>query len=377
MATVPFQPGKFQPLITIGVKPVEEPEALLPDFGGLERVTKRTAQLAYVKSSGQGGALGFDRRTIDGDSKIVAHTLAARNICEQLRVTSKLHTRFTSPLCNPTCELFEPVSKVYNYYGHVEVSDKKLSIQDGANALAKELVSLAKYATTARTTEASRVDHPGNLQDVDFRLLTVDPNGDLASTRRMPLEDRTIVFAQSFLQSNNLDKHAKRTLAQDMLNASTERGFVFVMRMAKERGYTNAEEQAVVTALPDPADDRHRDALRALFEDPNLSVADGETIPAKKVIAVVNRAYQCIRRFVTSLDFRMKTLTIPKYEGGSRAQLAWTDQSDVLYSEYELGADEVTVAYVMKTTSSAKLRYRVAPGDSPDLLLDQPCLPMY
>jgi hypothetical protein len=351
------------------MRPFAECEAFEPDYDAIEHVAGRTLTLAFTKATSRGGGLSIDPAHFNGDKKVIRHYLAARNIAEQLKATQGMHSRATTPLVNSNPPLLEPIQRAYGHFGHFDIDGKRYASADQRSGLAYELVKLAAYATTERTYSGSSVNNADG--NIDYHLLTVDNDGDLAITTNVPLRVRTRQTATLCLRAKNFHDYSVNGMVEDFLRCTSEAHYKELCRISVTRGYfTVAEENAANPPQVLPTNNAMRDELRTLFTDASIVVQDGTKVRASKVIAVVNRAVASITRITQSLNFRVKDTHLPKYEGGSRAQLGFL-QEDILYAEFPLNMEELTMCAAVGTARGGRWKYRTVLEEQPMTTLDE------
>lgn len=371
MSEIPtFVPGRFQPLVTIQQKPSPTHESFIPDFEPLAEIANKTMHKAYRLASARGGGLQIQASHFEGDKRVLQHLLAARALAGQLSEVEKFHPRVATPLLNARYSVLEPVAKLWSHYGHFEVDGKIYAIEDARATLASHLVELAKVAIPGRVETGE--DFEPTFQDIDPTWFNVSDEGELVLDFSLPFPQRKRILSTLLLAPAHYADKRIAGYVEDILRCTRESDLTRLLLSCIAKGFTT--QNAYDTAAPRRAfvDQTHmiRNHLRTLFGDNTLAFAHGQTIPAKKLIAIVNRAALICNRMTEDLNFRMKTIAAPRYEGGSRAQLA-CQEGDVIRSEFPLNLEELTIANAFLLGRIGRNKYQISFEGMTTDILDQ------
>jgi len=363
MKEIAFQPGQFSPVVEVSQRQTGVPAPADTNFQGLEDVARSTLLVANASSRGFGASIP-DTVTVSRISLVIGVLMAARNCVEQL-----LHVgvplKVTTPLRSPNGDFLEPIVRAYNYYGHFELDGKLFVTRGLERILLNNLFALRQYATQevsdgTKQTVTLADSAARSFSDIDLDFYRFDDSGNVAFGKVFPLKEYIVRLVKYIADFGGLDE--RLPLLQRCLDITTEDGLKAFLRYARTLdGWSTPSRQFA----PDPSD-KHKAAMRALFGNA-YSSAD-EVIPVSKFVEAINRAYQLLRRVSLERSYGMKTIRIPKYEGGSASQLAaYTD--DVLFSTVPLSVSDSTAAVGFTTSYGSFARYQSAPGHEKDELL--------
>lgn len=360
MKEIAFQPGKFQPVVEIAQRDSGLPAPAETDFAGIEEVANATLLVSTAASRGYGSIVSDPVPTATS-AMIIGYVLALRNIVEQLLVIG-VHTRVTTPLRAAQLHLLEPIVRAYNYYGHFELDGKLYVARDLEASLIHYLFALRYYATvdvangTKHTVVATL-----SLDDINTDFYHLSPDGEVHFGKRKPLKEY-ILDLVNYIHGFTLDADQKIPLLRQLLDVSTEAALNNFLRHAKTfqdfapPGRDTDEEPSA----------KHKAAMKKLFNSEYSSPDD--SIPISKFTGSITNAYNLARRLTVERSYGMKTIPIPKYEGGSAAQLAVYDD-DVLVSEVPLSLSDSTAATAFTLSYGSPNRFRSAPALERDQLL--------
>jgi hypothetical protein len=357
---IAFQPGKFSPVIEVSQRQTGVPAPADTDFHGLEVISKTTLFVATSASRGSGATFP-DPVHPDRLSLIFGCLLAARNIVEQL-LHIGVSTRMSTPLRAPNGNFLEPLVRAYNFFGHFEHEGKLYVTRGLEPLLIKYLFTLRNYATTEVALgekQTSRLS-PSTFDEIDFDFYHISNSGEIEFGKKFPLKEYIIQLVKYISDFGTID--ARIPLLQRCLDITTEDGLNAFLRHARTLPNWQTPTRTFAT---DPSDE-HKAAMKKLFG--KEYVTPNDAIPVSKFTEAINAAYALLRRVSIERQYGMKTIPIPKYEGGSPSQLAYyTD--DVLYSTIPLSLVDSTAAVAFATSFGSFGRYQSAPGFERDELL--------
>lgn len=357
MKEIAFQPGKFQPVIEIAQRDSGLPAPADTDFSGLVEVSSATLQVANAASRGYGSVI-TDPVPLARMANVIGYVLAARNIVEQLLHVG-VHTRLTTPLRSAQLSLLEPIVRAYNYFGHFELEGKTYVSRDLASSLIYYLFNLRQTATleNADGSKFTNFTTGTPLEDIDIDFYHVNPSGEIAFGKRTNLKLYMLELVKyvSGLSDATLSTDEKLPWLTFLLDVSTEASLTNFLRSAKTiTGFVPPSRD-----IPTEPTAAHKAAMKKLFGAEYSSPDD--VIPISKFTGSITNAYNLARRITTERSYGMRTMPIPKYEGGSAAQLAsLTD--DVLASAVNLSLSDSTAAVAFTTSYGVSRRYKSAPS---------------
>nr|UVZ34179.1 capsid protein [Botryosphaeria dothidea partitivirus 4] len=352
---VAFQPGKFQPVVEIAQRDSGVPAPADSDFTGLEEVALATLHVSNASARGLGSVVS-DPVPVATTAQIIAYVLAARNIVEQLLFIG-VHTRLTTPLRAASLSPLEPIVRAYNHFGHFELDGKTYVTRDLVAHLVHALFRLRLYATESNAdgTKYTFQNTGVNLDKIDFDFYHVNNEGEIAYGKRKPLKDYILDLISYIPTIPNLSSHEKLPWIRFLLDVTTEAGLTQFLRAAKViEGFAPPDRNV----LSEPSAD-HKQHMKKLFGQEFST--DGDTIPVSKFTGPITNAYNLLRRVSLERSYAMKTIPIPKYEGGSASQLA-SYIDDVLVSQVPLSLTDSTAAVAFTTSYGVTRAYKSAPG---------------
>jgi len=355
MKEISFQPGKFQPIVEISQRDSGVPDSTDTNFEGLEEVAVATLQVSLASSRGYGSVIS-DPTPVHRLARIIGSVLALRNIVEQLLFVG-FYTRLSTPIRNAQVSPLEPLVRAYNYYGHFELDGKLFVSRDLVADMMKYLFTLKQYATSdiatgEKYTQAATID----LSDIDLSFYTINPEGEVAFSPSKALRAYVLELIGYLVTFEGLPDTQKIPWIKYATSISTEAALNNFLRSARQ-----LPDFVVPNRLTDasPTDD-HKKAMKKLFGKEFSS--PGDTIPVSAFTGSITNAYNLLRRISLERSYGMKTIPIPKYEGGSAAQLAaYVD--DVLVSQVPLSLADSTAAVAFSTSYGVNRLYKSAPGN--------------
>jgi hypothetical protein len=364
MKEIAFQPGKFQPVIEIAQRDSGLPAPADTDFSGLIEVSSATLQVANAASRGYGSVV-VDPVPLTRMANVIGYVLAARNIVEQLLHVG-VHTRLSTPLRSAQLSLLEPIVRAYNYFGHFELDGKTYVSRDLVSSLVYYLFQLRQTATieNADGSKFTNLSTGNPLDDIDLDFYHINSSGEIAFGKRTHLKMYILILVKYItgLTESVLPVDEKIPLLSYLLDVSTEASLTNFLRSAK-----------TITGFAPPSRDfdseptaAHRAAMKKLFGNEYSSPDD--VIPISKFTGSITNAYNLARRITTERSYGMRTMPIPKYEGGSAAQLAYLTD-DVLTSAVNLSLSDSTAAVAFTTSYGVSRRYKSAPSQERTELL--------
>ncbi|AGR45852.1 hypothetical protein N398_s2gp1 [Ustilaginoidea virens partitivirus 2] len=360
---IAFQPGKFSPVIEVSQRQSGVPAPADTSFDGLEEVALTTLQVATSSARGSGAVIQ-DSVPLSKLSMVIGYLLAARNIAEQLLFIG-VSTRMSTPLRAPNGNFLEPIVRAYNFYGHFEHESKTFVTRGLETLFIRYLFGLRQFATTgvsdgsAHTVRVlSNQNH--NFSDIDLDFYYLSEAGEIAFGKRYPLKEYLIHLVKYASDFGDVDERIP--LLQRILDVTTEDGLNQFLRYARRLPDWQTPPREFT---PDPSD-KHKSAMKELF-GAAYSTA-GQSIPVSKFTESINLAYALLRRVSLERQYGMKTVQIPRYEGGSPSQMA-SYQDDVLFSTIPLSLADSTAAVGFTTSYGSLARYTSAPGFEKDELV--------
>nr|WMJ90934.1 coat protein [Beauveria bassiana partitivirus 5] len=359
---IQFLPGRFQPVVEIAQRDTGLPSPADTDFTGLEEVALATLEVARAASRGSGAIVDSEvpRSRL---AKIVRALLCARNSAEQLAHVG-VFTRYNTPLRSPGLTFLEPVVRAYNYYGHFE-HDGKVFVTRGLEKFLIQSLFLLKSEMTVGVADgtANTVAVTDKVfKDIDPDYYHLTPEGEIAFGKRMPLKHYILEVVRAIYDLDSLEPDSKLPWIRSALDISTEASLVHFLRSARViPGWTTPDRDSL-----EDAPDAHKAAMKKLFG--NEYSSPGDLIPLSRLTGSITLAYNLLRRLSTEHGYAMKTIQLPKYEGGSAAQLAaYTD--DVLTSQVPLSLSDSTAALAFTTSYGVSRLFRSAPALEREMLV--------
>lgn len=349
-----FQPGRFSPVVEIAQRDSGLPAAADTNFVGISEVAENTLSVARAASRGFGSQVA-DPTPAARLALIFGYLLAARNSVEQLLHVG-VFTRLTTVLKNAQVSPLEPLVRAYNYFGHFELDGKTYVTRGLERVLIECVFNLRKFATADVADAIRYTETPGNIQDIDLDFYHLSSEGEIVFGKLKPLKD-TLMDLVKYISSEdfNLSNDEKLPLLKYLLDVSTESGLNNFLRTARTySGFTPPGRD--FASEPTAA---HKAAMKKLFGSEFSSAND--TIPITKFTGSITLAYNTLRRVSVEHSYAMKTIPIPKYEGGSAAQLAAL-VDDVLVSQVPLSLSDSTAATAFTTSYGVNRSYKSAPN---------------
>lgn len=362
MKEVAFQPGRFQPVVEIAQRDSGVPAPADTDFSGLEEVALTTLEVAAASSRGFGSTIS-DPVPRSKLSQVIGYVLAARNIVEQLLVTG-VHTRVTTPLRAATVSPLEPIVRAYNYFGHFEYESKLYVARGLSDLLVLYLFRLRQFATleVAHGTKHTVTDPKLDWDDIDLGFYHLRSDGEIGFGKQKVLKDYLLDLVQYIHAFTGFTTDEKIVWLSYVLDVSNEASLTAFIRTAKSVTGFDPPPRTV----NDEPSDKHKAAMKRLFGQEYSSA--GDTIPTSRLNGSITNAYNTLRRVSQEYGYGMKTIPVPKYEGGSAAQLAYLID-DVLVSSVPLSLSDSTAATAFTTSYGVSRLYRSMPNLDRDQLL--------
>nr|QJW70323.1 coat protein [Erysiphe necator associated partitivirus 7] len=356
MKEISFQPGKFQPIVEISQRDSGVPDSSDTDFAGLEEVAVATLQVSLASSRGFGSVIS-DPTPVHRLARIIGSVLALRNIVEQFLFVG-FYTRLSTPIRNAQVSPLEPLVRAYNYYGHFELDGKLFVSRDLISDMIRHLFQLKQYATAeiASGEKYTQTAAQFDMHDIDLAFYTVNSEGEVSFSPQKSLRSYIVDIIIYLTTFDGLDELTRLPWIRYATSISTEASLNNFLRSARQlEGFVSPNRQVDTT----PSDD-HKKAMKKLFGKEFSS--PGDTIPVSAFTGSITNAYNLLRRISLERSYGMKTVPIPKYEGGSAAQLAaYVD--DVLVSQVPLSLADSTAAVAFTTSYGVNRLYKSAPGN--------------
>lgn len=356
-----FQPGRFQPVVELAQRDSGVPAPADIDFSGLEKVAEATLETSRAASRGF-GSVNTDPTPLSRLAQIIGYVLAARNIVEQLLAIG-VFTRLSTPIRNASVSPLEPLVRAYQYYGHFELDGKTYVGRGLENQLVKYLF-LLKYYATPEVASGSKYTVSATLtfSDIDLDFYHISNTGEVAFGKIIPFKQYLLNLGSYIITELAGTPDVKLPLLKYLYDVTTETGLNNFIRTCstlpgwKTPSRTTADEPTAA----------HKAAMKKLFGSEFSS--DDDTIPVQKFTGSITNAYNTLRRVSLELSYSMKTMPMPKYEGGSAAQLAYyTD--DVLVSQVPLSLSDSTAAVAFPISYGCSRLYKSAPAIEREELL--------
>nr|QED88096.1 hypothetical protein [Colletotrichum gloeosporioides partitivirus 1] len=354
MKEIAFQPGKFQPMVEIAQRDSGVPAPADTNFAGLSEVALATLEVAHAASRGYGSVVS-DPTPKSRLAHVIGYVLACRNIVEQLLHVG-VHARVTTPLRSANLSLLEPIVRAYNYYGHFELEGKLYVGRALETDLIERLFWLRQHAhaDVADGTRSNVTTTAAAYSEIDTDFYHIDSSGEIAFGKRKPLKDYILDLVSYIHGLDSVTVNEKLPLLAFLLDVSTEASLNNFLRTAKTiPGFVpptrNSDDEPTAA---------HKAAMKKLFGNEYSSTDD--TIPLSRFTGSITNAYNTARRVSLEYGYAMKTIPIPKYEGGSAAQLASYDD-DVLSSNVQVSLSDSTAAVAFTTCFGVSRRFKSAP----------------
>ena len=360
MKEAAFQPGKFQPVVEIAQRDSGVPAPADTNFSGLREVAEATIQVSRAASRGYGSTIA-DPTPVSRLAQIIGYILTARNVVEQM-LHIGVYTRLSTPIRNAVLSPLEPIVRAYNYFGHFELEGKLYVARDLEAAFIRSLFNL-RYLATTDVAEGSKftVLASINFDHIDLSFYHVNTEGDVVFGKKKPLKQYLLDLA-AYITTLDLEADTLLPLLSYLLDVSTEAGLTNFIRSARVLpGFTAPDR--MTTGEPTA---EHKAAMKKLFGSEFST--DGDTIPVSRFTGSITNAYNTLRRVSLELSYAMKTIPIPKYEGGSASQLAFY-LDDVLTSKVPLSLADSTAAVAFTTSYGVSRLYKSAPATEREELL--------
>nr|UYD21364.1 hypothetical protein [Colletotrichum associated partitivirus 1] len=354
MKEIAFQPGKFQPMVEIAQRDSGLPAPAETDFAGLTEVAEATLQVATAASRGYGSVLS-DPVPKPKLAKIIGYILTCRNIVEQFLAIG-IHTRLTTPLRSASLSPLEPIVRAYNYYGHFEL-DGKMYVGRALEETLIDCLFWLKHNATASVADGTKdsVSVALTFSNIDTDYYHLSPDGEIAFGKRKNLKDYILQLVSYISTEDSFDRDKKIPVLTFLLDVSSEASLVNFLRTVKTILPTWTTPDRAIT---DDPPETHKAAMKKLFGSEYST--EGDTIPVSKFTGSITFAYNTLRRISIEYGYAMKTIPIPKYEGGSAAQLA-SYNDDVLTSSVQVSLADSTAAVAFTTSFGVAPRYKSAP----------------
>nr|AGJ03720.1 hypothetical protein [Ustilaginoidea virens mycovirus] len=349
-----FRPGRFSPVVEVSLRDSGSPAPAESDFSAFETVSTVTLDVANAAARGSGAVLPS---AVPNSSigKVIGLLLACKNIVEQLTFLS-VYARVSGPL-RQSPECLEPIVRLYNYYGHF-AHDGKLYVSRGLEqSLVSFLFQLRNWSSPDLTALAKNVVliKASEFDAIDLSFYGLGPDGNIVFRKRKDFK-KYIRELISALTTSDIDDDSVLPLVRMTLDTTTEDGLVNLLRFLRHEHPDFGIPDRNFEGNPTP---EHTAAMKKLF-GASYS-ADDEVIPVAKFSESISRAFSLLRLVTTERSYVMKSIPIPRYEGGSAAQLA-SLVDDVLYAEIPLSLDDSTVASAVAITHGSGARFRSAPN---------------
>nr|QDK65070.1 hypothetical protein [Phoma matteuciicola partitivirus 1] len=356
MKEIAFQPGKFQPVVEIAQRDSGLPLPVDTDYSGLVEVSNATLLVANAASRGYGSVV-TDPVPLTRLANVIGYVLACRNIVEQL-LHLGVFTRLSTPLRSAQLSILEPIVRAYNYFGHFEIDGKTYACRDPVPQLIENLFHL-RHTATLECADGSKFTNLANIDmsDIDTDFYHINSSGEIAFGKTAPIKIYILELVKyvSDLGTSVLTLDEKLPMLQSILDISTEASLNNFLRSARALPGFEAPSRT----LDNEPTDKHKAAMKKLFGAEYSSIDD--VIPVSKFTGSITHAYNLVRRVSTERSYGMRTIPLPKYEGGSAAQLAYLTD-DVLTSSVPLSVSDSTAAVAFTTSYGGPKRFVSAPS---------------
>jgi hypothetical protein len=330
--SVNFTPGAFEPVIQTTLQPGQPPVGVHVEYDGFLDLVEDAFLLGRNASSGRGGNADFDVPMTKQASKAVGHLLAARSICEQYQAVEKKMPKVANALTKPPCELPEPIAKAFNYFGHFEVDNKLYATFDLEQKLTYHVVCMSKYATEGLANLDSDKYEPTEdtqVKNVQYSRFGINAAGEFCAKARTTLDVFLTNLCKNILAASHesLSLPEKLQLIEVTSKIGTEYALTPHVNYLKSKGVKIPDR----TLNGDPSE-AHTKALKAIFGTEEFPTQVGAVLKTSVVLSKITLAYRILNLLVDTIRPAMKTIRLGKYEGGSRAQLAFVDKDTGLTS---------------------------------------------
>jgi hypothetical protein len=349
---VDFTPGAFQPVIEVSQRPSTNPVGYPVNYSGLNDVSEVTLEVAKASNRGA-GAVFPDPTPIVRLSLVLGTLLSLRNLAEVFKSTG-IFTRLNTPLTAPNGQFLESIIRAYNHYGDFKIDGKTYAPIDAESLFIESLLLLVNNATREVADGTKNTIVGADLSILETKYFGIDSSGNVILDNDKPLKDYILELVTHI---NGLDLEAldKICLLRDLLDVSNEQtltAFLRYLRTLSSAGIPSRESDT-------PFSDDFKKQFKKLFPK-------GPTVENKAVLspqlftAAITNGYNLFRRLSLEHSYAFKTVSFPRYEGGTKAQLA-SYVDDVLFSDVQLSLSESTAAIAFTTSSGARRSYASAP----------------
>jgi len=341
--SVPFTPGAFEPVIQASLQPGQPPHPVFVQFDGFVSHSEDTYVTAHNASSGRGANSDFKFDQTRQASKVVAHLLAARNLAEQFQTVEKKTPKVASALCRPIAEVPEPIARAYNYYGHFDIDGKLYASFDLERKLTYHLVRLAYYATDGLANLADEYEPPtANLNNVDYSRFGFNAAGEMCAKNYVPLDAHLRSLCSKVLSCNSttIPFEEQLALVRMITQCSSEYSLPSVESQLRQRGVPVTGRR-----YSNETSNDHTSALKSVFNVSEFPTKEGDVLKTSVMLSKITIAYRILNLLTDAHRIAIKCLRLPKYEGGSKAQLACVNQeTGHVSSPVPLSLSELTFA---------------------------------
>jgi hypothetical protein len=362
MSNIAFTPNKFEPVIEVAQKATSQPIGFNLDFDGFGEFAEHVVHVSNASARGYGSSIN-EVMTATQIGEVFRTLFSARLAAEVLKFEG-VHTKFTSALCNSSPPVLEPLVKAYGYYGHFERDGKSYAPRDAEGLLVRSLIKLCHLCHPNRVNNLhNHVSGTGaQYNAIDGDYFCLDDAGQVIYTDRQPLEDYVLTVVNDVLAQGALSTSQQLALVREATQIASESGLYAFRRYALTQGYPAMPNRNTHPAPPAALNT----GLNAVLGQ-QITLVNGTALPNAVLLAAISRGYQILRRISTERQYVMKTMSFPKYEGGTPAQLA-SYVDDVLFSDTPLSLSDSTGAVALGFNNCTVRNFASHPGlDKQDL----------
>jgi hypothetical protein len=342
--SVPFTPGAFEPVITTTLQPGQPPFGVHVSYDGFLDFTEETYSMARNASQGRGSNADFTVASNKQAAKVVGHLLAARSICEQYQAVEKKMPKVANALTRPVADIPEPLAKAYNYFGHFDIDGKVYSAFDLEQKLTYHLVHLSKYATEglANLEDDFTPTSKAKTSDVLYSRFGINAAGEMCCKARTVLSEHVKSIVKNIMDTSDATcpTMTKIALCNLVTSIGSEYGLPSINALLKEHG-VKIPSRDITTATPE----NHTSALKSIFGVDDFPTTNGAVLKTSVVLSKITLAFRILNMLTDAHRASVKIVRVPKYESGSKAQLACVNkESGQTTSPVSLSLSELTFA---------------------------------
>lgn len=358
---VDFTPGVFQPVIEVSQRPSQNPVGYPVNYQGLNDVSLATLEVAKAANRGS-GAVFSDPTPASRLSLVLGTLLSLRNLAEVFKSIG-VFTRLNTPLVSPNGQFLESIVRAYNHFGDFKIEGKNYAPIDPESVFLESLLILTKYSTSEVASGSKYTENGADLDALPTSNFCIDTAGNVAiTTQQLPLMDYVLKLV-THVNGLDLSPLLRISLLRDLLDVSNEQSltsFIRHVRTISSVPLPPRDEDA-------PLSDDFKKNFKKLFPKAP-SPENGTVLSPQFFTPAITSGYNLFRRLSLEHSYAFRTVPFPRYEGGTKAQLAnYVD--DVLFSDVQLSLSESTAAVAFSTSVGSRRLYASAPTIERDQLL--------